>query len=88
MSETTQMARHAALVDKMSTALGVDLEESVLRAQLRPDTLVDAVLSCTNCTNPGACETWLATRDGVEQQPPGYCRNTGLFAALKAGETA
>lgn len=84
MTSETQLAKHAALVDEMGTALGVDLEEQVLRGELTPDDLVDAVLSCTNCTDPERCQQWLAQREGVAETPPGYCRNTEMFDRLRA----
>jgi len=72
----------------MSGAVGVDLEEMILRAQLQVSTLGDAVLSCTGCTAPGTCEKWLAGRDTVAEAAPGFCRNGDLFDLLKSGKAA
>ncbi len=85
MPTQTMLAKHAALVDDMGEALGVDLEEKVLRGDLTPDTLVDAVLSCTNCTDPEACRKWLDTQQGTAATTPGYCRNTELLEGLRDG---
>jgi hypothetical protein len=52
---------------------------------LTPDTLVDAVLSCTNCTDPEACRKWLDTQQGTAATTPGYCRNTELLEGLRDG---
>ena len=85
MQNTQTLKRHAALVDRMSDTLGLDLEEVMLRGGLSIPDLDDAVLRCTGCSQVGACETWLATRSGKEDLPPAYCRNTELFTALKRG---
>lgn len=79
--------RHAILVDHMANALGVDLEEQMLRGSLSFGALEDAVLSCTNCTQPCACESWLATRTEAANAPPSFCRNTDLFLSLPKSET-
>ncbi len=85
MRDDTPFSRHAALVDRMAATQGIDLEESILRGQLTETERHDAILSCTGCTQPGACEHWLADHQGAEDRadPPGYCRNTALFDALK-----
>jgi hypothetical protein len=81
----TTLKRHAALVDRMAEARGVDLEEQILRGNLRISELEDAVLRCTGCDNPDGCERWLAQveQDGttVAQTPP-QCRNADVFSAL------
>ncbi|NDV54040.1 DUF6455 family protein [Salipiger sp. PrR003] len=74
--------RHAGLVDQMAGALGVDLEEQMMRGRLSFAGLEDAVLACTGCHKPGDCEHWLATRDGIAAATPGYCRNADLFRDL------
>lgn len=78
-----KIKRHAHLVDTMATRLGVDLEESAYRGDISIPEIEDAVLSCTNCTNPDGCQAWLAARDGrIVDRTPSYCRNTDLFAEL------
>lgn len=88
MPNTTQLRRHADLVDRMADTVGVDLEEMILRAQLQISTLGDAVLSCTGCTAPGACKKWLAAQESVVERAPDYCRNGDLFETLKSGKSA
>lgn len=83
MPGSRDFTRHARLVDHMATALGIDLEEQMLRGKLGFTQLEDAVLSCTNCTQPCACETWLASLGGTELDPPFFCRNTELFGELR-----
>ena len=83
------LRRHAALMDRMATTLGVDLEEAVLDSRLPFDTIADAVLRCRDCSRPEACETWLETAPEAEGQAgvaPGYCRNKSLLDRLAGGE--
>jgi len=82
MHANDTMKRHAALVDDMARTLGVDLEESVLRAEITPEEVVDAVLNCTGCTSPETCRGWLEATDSAEA-PPEYCRNKQTLAALR-----
>ena len=65
MQSTKTLKRHAALVDKMATAQGIDLEETMLRGRLSMGELDDAVLRCTGCTQPETCEGWLAAGGGA-----------------------
>lgn len=82
MPGTHDFKRHAALVDHMAGALGVDLEEQMLRGRLSFGGLEDAVFACTGCHKPGECEHWLAAQDGTADAAPDYCRNTDLFRRL------
>jgi hypothetical protein len=83
MLSPTVLKRHAALVDDMGNAQGVDLEEKMLRGTVTFDALDDAVLRCTACENPSACEAWLAKSPSGAEVPPNYCRNQDFFADLK-----
>lgn len=81
------LRRHAALVDRMAGALGVDLEEAVMRGQLAPDALPDMVLRCTGCAKPDECEMLLANAAAAPAQeaaqtPPYFCRNAWVFDDL------
>lgn len=84
MHDRPILKRHAALVDRMATALGLDLEEAALRGDLTPPDISDAVLSCTACSNPEHCETWLKEHGDGAPATPGYCRNIDMFDRLKA----
>lgn len=91
MANPQTLREHAALVDRMSDAVGVDLEEMILRGQLQTDTLGDAVLGCTGCANPSGCGHWLDRQERtgeIAQTTPGFCRNTDLFDLLKHGGNA
>ncbi len=82
MTMKQNLKAHAALVDRMAQTVGVDLEDAVLQGAARLDDLADAVLRCTDCSDPCHCAGWL---DKAEHRdaPPSYCRNTALFLALK-----
>ena len=83
MLSRTVLKRHAGLVDRMAQAVGVDLEEAALEGRVTVSEIDDAVLSCTGCTKPYACESWLAERTGPQEGPPSYCRNMDLLARLR-----
>lgn len=74
---------HAALVDRMAQAVGVDLEEAVLQGVADFDELAEAVLRCTGCSDPEHCTGWL-DEDRARAAPPAYCRNTELLLSLKS----
>lgn len=82
MSRFDHLKRHATLVDDMASKLGVDLQERALDGSLSVDELSDAVLRCTQCSNPAHCEGWLSARDSVSETPD-YCRNTELLKQLR-----
>lgn len=82
MYDTKTIRRHANLFLRMAEAEGIDLDETVLRAQIMPDDVVDGVLRCTGCTSADACEKTLDSGEhhgGV----PSYCQNAAMLAALK-----
>jgi len=85
MPETKTFKRHAALVDRMATTLGLDLEEQVYAGQLAPESLCDVVLRCTGCADPDGCEAWMAAQGGGAAAAPIMCRNGEVFAALTEG---
>lgn len=82
MSNQSTFGRHADLMDRMATTVGVDLEEAVLRGLATPSELTDAVLSCTGCTNADHCEGWLGTGESADTTPD-YCRNRAFLEDLK-----
>ena len=88
MTNRLTLRRHTDLVDRMASSLGLDLEEVIMAGQLQFDTLGDAVLNCTGCSNVEGCEHWLAMQDGTAAAAPEMCRNADLFARLKAGKSA
>ena len=82
MQDTKTLRRHAALVDRMAQAQGIDLEEAMLRGKLDVPELDEIVLGCTGCSQPCKCETWLETVQIPADAPPEYCRNAKVFARL------
>lgn len=92
MATTPNLKRHADLVDRMATTLGIDLEGKMMEGALQIDTLGDVVLACTGCSDPEGCDRWLATHEGEGQAEigtaPGMCRNSDVFALLKKGGRA
>ncbi len=86
MPASTTLKRHAALVDRMATTLGVDLEQKIMEGKLDFDGLSDAVLACSGCSNPDECEKWLDAQAETGGAAPEVCRNSDLFERLKAGK--
>jgi len=91
MTSTTTLKKHAALVDRMANALGIDLEQKAMEGQIDFDQISDAVMSCSGCSNPEECSHWLDAQDVQDVQAkttPDICRNAEVFARLKAGKHA
>ncbi|UAB87742.1 hypothetical protein I5192_10870 [Ruegeria sp. SCSIO 43209] len=82
MSDRETLRRHADLVDRMATTLGVDLQEVAIEGALQFDEISDAVLRCTECPNPGHCKAFLA-KNLTAPDTPEYCRNHELLNRLK-----
>ncbi|WP_299689532.1 DUF6455 family protein [uncultured Tateyamaria sp.] len=82
MTSTHRLKRHAALVDDMAEARGIDLQDASLRAGLTPDDLADMVHRCAGCTQPDSCESWLASQVGAVSETPEFCRNAKVFDTL------
>lgn len=83
MPDLKTLKHHANLMDRMADTVGVDLQDAVIQGAARFDDIADAVLHCTECSNPAHCAAWLEKTPAAEE-PPGYCRNAELFARLKA----
>lgn len=82
MSRQETLRHHAELVDKMASSLGIDLEETAIAGALRVDEISDAVLSCTECPNPGHCKALLARATSLPAAPE-FCRNRDLMSRLQ-----
>ena len=82
MLSFSRIDRHSKLVSTMADRNGADVAEAVLTGDLTPENLRSAVLSCTGCSDPDACEAFLASgQTGI----PSYCRNAGLIAEIAKG---
>lgn len=83
MFSFSKIDRHAGLMSKMADRNGADLEDAIQSGVLSPEHYRTAVLSCTACIDPDACEARLATGEGGV---PEYCRNAGMISRI-AGAT-
>ncbi|TMV09787.1 hypothetical protein FGK63_01585 [Ruegeria sediminis] len=81
MTDRDTLRRHADLVDRMASTLGIDLQETAISGNVSSDEISDAVLRCTDCPNPDNCASYLA-RVHHSGLTPEYCRNQDLFARL------
>lgn len=84
MTDVPTLKRHAELLDRMAAALGIDLEEAVLRGRVDFDEIADSVLRCVGCSAPGHCARGLSA-EAVRDSAPGYCRNRALLDRLSVG---
>lgn len=95
MTDLVTIKKHARLFDRMGKAVGLDLQEEAIEGNLQFDEIAEAVLRCTRCSEPGACQRWLnkfdvdgdlqgPTKDArTKATPPEYCRNSDLFSYLQ-----
>lgn len=81
--QTATLKRHADLMDRMATTLGLDLEEKAMSGDLPFDEIAEAVMRCTNCTGAGECEGWLKAHEAGSEETPEYCQNSELFQTLR-----
>ena len=82
--------RHAALMNRMGQALGVNLTEMMLQGKLGGEDWRAAVVRCADCPEPTECLHWLSAHDD-ESGParpaaaaPPYCTNRDMMARLRA----
>lgn len=78
--------RHAALMNRMATTLGVDLTAAIADGRLPAESWREAVVRCTGCSDPESCQHWLADHPVGEwppETPPDYCRNRDLMDGLR-----
>ena len=88
MRAQSTLKTHAALFDRMSQALGLDLQEQAIAGHLAFDEISEAVLRCSRCAHPRQCSARLAQLEGGAADPalvdaPDYCRNRDLLDYLK-----
>lgn len=83
MREHATLKTHAALLDGMSSAMGLDLQEEAIAGRLQFDEISEAVLRCTRCAYPSQCAINLARSSVKKDQAPDFCRNRDLLAYLK-----
>ena len=79
MTAMTRIARHERLLSRMADANEADLDLALMLGNTTPEELTDAVMACTGCANPDACEHHLNHGHiGV----PAFCRNARLIDRL------
>lgn len=84
MRERSTLRLHADLFDRMSTAMGLDLQEEAIAGRLQFDEISEAVLRCSRCASPGQCAAKLDMPQlALFGEAPEYCRNRDLLAYLK-----
>lgn len=81
--------RHAALMNRMAQALGVNLTEMMLQGKLGGEDWREAVVRCAGCPEPTECLHWLSAHDEdngrakPEAEAPDYCTNRDMMARLR-----
>ena len=83
MQYDSKRGDHTKLVLQMADKQGIDLAELVMRADVSPDELEDAVDRCVGCLHPTKC-AHLLDNAGDTISLPGFCRNETLFERLKS----
>lgn len=83
MLDRANFKRHADLVDRTATRMGIDLEDAALSGRLAFDEIAEMVMRCANCPNPDDCAHWLRREEAQADAPPVYCRNADLLDDLK-----
>lgn len=82
MEIPAKFTRHSQLVTRMADAIGVDLEEKQMRAELAPEALDGAVHRCMGCDDPNGCQRWMDSQEQRAPAPPSYCKNIEFFKLL------
>ena len=80
MSILSRIDRHETLMRRMADRNGADLDLALQSAIVSPGELRAAVLTCTGCTDPDACEAQL---DRGEGGVPDFCRNADLIDQVR-----
>ena len=75
--------RHEALMTRMATKLGADLDDAELRGDLPPEMRAEMLTACTGCADPQNCARWLE-RTAEAEVAPEYCRNRDILHDLAA----
>lgn len=83
MPDRADFKRHADLVDRTATRLGIDLEDAAVSGRLAFDDIAEMVMRCANCSNPEDCARWLNRDEARADAPPVYCCNAKLLTDLK-----
>jgi hypothetical protein len=82
MEQHSAIRKHAELFDSMASAMGVDVEEAVMRGRMEFDAIADSVLRCAGCSHPDRCAGLLADGSRLAAVPD-YCQNRSLLENLR-----
>ena len=82
MFSLSKIDRHAELMNRMADTVGADFSRAIVSGAMSGEQYRQAILSCTNCSHPEECASWLEANPGGAEQTPEYCRNAGLFDRL------
>ncbi|MBT8154933.1 hypothetical protein KMP13_13780 [Epibacterium ulvae] len=94
MTDLAKIKKHVQLFDRMGKAVGLDLEEEATSGHLQFEEIAEAVMRCSRCSAPQACQGWLDQNEARGQleetagsalkvdRTPKYCRNADLFSYL------
>jgi len=77
-------AQDSNRVQRMARTLDVDLGQAVLDGRLTWFPYPDMVARCGLCKGAKDCERWMDGHASGATEAPDYCRNRGIFEALKA----
>jgi hypothetical protein len=88
MPVTRTLFHHAALVNRMAQALGIDMSDALARGLVDGEDWRAAVLRCARCENTDDCLHWMAGQLETAEAPPDICHNAALFRALQGHATA
>lgn len=80
MSLFERIDRHAALVDRMTETLGIEI--GTKSGTLSPSDYRSAVIRCMGCSQPGACAEWTEAHPKGADRAPDYCRNKAQLERL------
>jgi hypothetical protein len=79
MPHTKTVRRHVDLLEDAAGIFGIDLQDAAIRGTLQMDEIADAVLRCTSCSDPDACEGLVKSSHGAAPSLPPFCQNIVLF---------
>lgn len=83
MTVTARRDRHEALMTRMATTLGLDLEARAMAGALPPEAFEARLDACLSCTQSCACGSWLDSHAQADAAPA-YCRNRDDFRLMKS----
>ncbi|WP_460273970.1 DUF6455 family protein [Celeribacter sp. ULVN23_4] len=84
MTGTKAFETHERLMNRMAQTLGVDFDEKIQRGECDEEQMEFRVHRCIGCSDPQACESFLASHEHGADAAPSYCRNKDDLERLAA----